>query len=86
LSNALKLAAYAHTPAWLAGIFLLVPGLSVLAILGLYGVYLLWSGLPPLMHAPPETTLAYAATVGGCALAFALALSVIQIVLFATAR
>ena len=49
---ALKLTVYSYTPVWLAGIFLLVPGLSFLTILGLYGVYLLWLGLPLLMQAP----------------------------------
>ena len=45
-ANAVKLSAYSHTPLWLAGIFLLVPGLNFLLILGLYGFYLLWIGLP----------------------------------------
>src|SRR5262245_63008017 len=35
--NAVKLSAYSHTPLWLAGIFLLVPGLSFLLILGQIG-------------------------------------------------
>ena len=65
---ALKLAVYSTTPVWIAGIFLLVPGLSFLVILGLHGLYLLWTGLPVLMQAPPEKTLPYAATAGGCAL------------------
>src|SRR5438067_2478197 len=43
--NALKLTTYSYTPAWLAGIFLLVPGLSFLTLAGVYGVYLLWFGL-----------------------------------------
>jgi Yip1 domain len=42
--NALKLAVYSMTPAWLAGIFSLIPGFRVLGILGLYGLYLLWVG------------------------------------------
>src|SRR3954447_458601 len=58
--NALKLTVYSYTPAWLAGIFLLVPGLSFLSILGLYGFYLLWLGLPVLMRAPRDKALAYA--------------------------
>jgi hypothetical protein len=71
---ALKLAVYSATPVWIAGIFLLVPGLSFLVILGLQGVYLLWTGLPILMRAPAEKTLPYAATVGGCALIMAVGL------------
>jgi hypothetical protein len=61
--RALKLTAYAYTPAWLAGIFLAVPGLSFLGVLGLYGFYLMWIGLPVLMQAPRERSLSYAAVV-----------------------
>jgi hypothetical protein len=52
--HALKLSVYSATPFWLAGVFLLIPGLGILRILGLYGVYLLWLGIPPLMRAPEE--------------------------------
>jgi hypothetical protein len=62
-SHALTLTAYAFTPAWLAGIFLAVPGLSFLGVLGLYGFYLMWIGLPVLMQAPRERSLSYAAVV-----------------------
>jgi hypothetical protein len=36
-ARAVKLAVYSSTPVWIAGIFLLVPGLSFLVILGLHG-------------------------------------------------
>jgi hypothetical protein len=71
---ALKLAVYSSTPVWIAGIFLLVPGLSFLVILGLQGLYPLWTGLPILIRAPPEKALAYTAAVGGCALIIAVGL------------
>ncbi|MGH6769033.1 MAG: Yip1 family protein [Xanthobacteraceae bacterium] len=61
--HALKLTAYAFTPAWLAGVFLAVPGLSFLGVLGLYGFYLMWIGLPVLMQAPRERSLSYVAVV-----------------------
>jgi hypothetical protein len=64
--GALKLAAYSLTPLWLTGIFLLIPGLGFLRLLGLYGVYLLWLGLPPLMRAPEQKSLAYTGAVAGC--------------------
>jgi len=67
-ANAVKLSAYSHTPLWLAGIFLLVPGLSFLLILGLYGFYLLWIGLPMLMKVADDKALPYAAAVTACAL------------------
>jgi Yip1 domain len=79
--NALKLTVYSYTPAWLAGIFLLIPGLSFLTILGLYGLYLLWLGLPPLMQAPRDKTLPYAATVVGCAVVIAIVIGAVQAVM-----
>jgi hypothetical protein len=66
--GALKLSIYSHTPVWLAGIFLLIPGLNFLMVLGLYGSYLLWLGLPPLMRAPKERALSYALAVTLCSL------------------
>jgi hypothetical protein len=62
---ALKLAVYSNTPVWVTGIFLLAPGLWFLTVLGFYGFYLLWSGLPILMKAPQERSLLYAAIVIG---------------------
>ena len=56
--QALKVAAYAHTAAWVAGIFAIMPGLRMLGILGLYSFYLLYLGLPVLMKSPNERALA----------------------------
>ena len=67
--NALKLAVYSMTPGWVAGIFLLIPVLGFLAfILGLYGFYLLWVGLPPLMKGPEEKAIVYTAATVLCAI------------------
>jgi hypothetical protein len=76
-SNALKLSVFSHTPLWLAGIFLLVPGLNFLMILGAYGVYLLWIGLPLLMRTPREKSLRYAVLVTACALIPAVVLAIV---------
>jgi hypothetical protein len=75
--NAVKLSVYSHTPLWLAGIFLLVPGLNFLLILGLYGFYLLWVGLPMLMGGPKYRALPYAVFVTGCALIPAIVLAIL---------
>jgi hypothetical protein len=61
--QALKVAAYGSTAAWLAGVFNLVPMLAFLGILGLYSLYLLYLGLPKLMKAPEEKALGYTAVV-----------------------
>jgi hypothetical protein len=59
-ANALKLAAYTPTAYWVAGVFLLIPALRILAgLAGLYGFYLLWTGLPPLMKVPEDKAIGY---------------------------
>lgn len=75
--QAFKVAGYAYTPAWLAGIFLLVPGLGFLRLLGLYGLYLLYLGLPKLMKAPQDKALAYTAVVVVAAFVVMVALTII---------
>jgi hypothetical protein len=61
--QALKVAAYSSTAAWLAAVFAIVPGLAILGILGLYSLYLLYLGLPVLMKAPAEKAGAYTVVV-----------------------
>jgi hypothetical protein len=85
-SSALKLTVYSYTPVWLAGIFLLIPGLSFLTILGLYGLYLLWLGLPPLMQAPRDKALPYAGAVVLAALIIQIVIGVILAALFIGSR
>lgn len=57
--QALKVAAYGSTAAWLAGVFNLLPMLAFLGILGLYSLYLFYLGLPNLMKAPAEKAIGY---------------------------
>lgn len=76
--SALKLAVYSYTPVWLAGIFLLLPGLRFLTMLGLYGLYLLWTGLPPLMRVPRDRSLIFAFAVVVCAVIVFIALAILQ--------
>ena len=57
---AMKVAVYASTPAWIAGILGIIPMLGVLAIIAsLYGLYLFYVGLPILMETPKEKVLGY---------------------------
>ena len=76
--NALKLVVYSYTPTWLAGVFLLIPSLGFLAILGLYGLYLLWSGIPPLMKAPQEKSIVYTLAIIVCAIVIGLIVGLVQ--------
>jgi hypothetical protein len=61
--QALKLAVYSSTPFWLAGAFGLIPVLRPLQILGLYGLYILYLGLPILMKTPRDKTAGFTAVI-----------------------
>ena len=53
-ARAFTLAVYSAIPVWLAGVFLLLPGLRFLMLLGCYGVYVLIAGLPPMTKTPAQ--------------------------------
>ena len=56
--QALKLAVYSFTPAWIAGVLRIVPLLGIFAIFAaLYSIYLLYLGLPRLMKSPQDKAL-----------------------------
>lgn len=57
--QAFKVAAYAGTASWLAGVFQIFPPIALLGLLGLYSLYLLYLGLPRLMKAPEEKAMPY---------------------------
>jgi len=60
-NNAMKIAVFSMTAAWVAGIFYIIPFLGVLAILGaFYGFYILYLGFDAsLMDTPKEKILGY---------------------------
>jgi hypothetical protein len=81
LHRGIKLAAFSHTPVWLAAPLLLVPRIGpTLALAGtLYGVYVYYLGIGDLLCVPPRgrlvcTALAIAATIAVAATMGALAL------------
>jgi len=61
LDNAMKLAVYSMTPAWIAGVLHIIYFLSPLVILAsLYGIYILYLGLvTPLMNTPKDKVVSY---------------------------
>ena len=68
-ANALKVMVYAFTPYWVLGICQMIAGLRFVGYVGaLFGIYLLWLGLPRLMKAPPDRALPYVATTAACAI------------------
>lgn len=77
-AQAMKCAVYASTPAWLGGIFNLIPTLGILALLAsLYCLYLLYLGLPVLMKAPKDKAVGYTVVVVLCAIVLAIVAGVI---------
>jgi hypothetical protein len=68
-AQALKVAVYSYTPAWVAGVLNILPTLGVLVLLAaLYGLYLLYLGLPRLMKCPQDKAVGYTAVVVVCAI------------------
>ncbi len=68
-NQALKVAVYSYTPAWIAGVLQILPLLGILAVLaGLYGLYLLYLGLPKLMKCPEDKAVGYTVVVVICAI------------------
>ncbi len=62
LVPALKLVAYSHTPTWLGGIFFLLPFLGVVELLlALYGLYLLYAGVTPVMGIASDRAVTFTA-------------------------
>ena len=75
-SQALKVAVYSYTPAWIAGVLQIVPLLGIFAIFAaFYGIYLLYLGLPSLMKCPPDKTIGYTAVVVVCAIVLGVVLA-----------
>ncbi len=74
--QALKVAVYSYTPAWLAGVLNISLLLAMLGILAaLYGLYLLYLGLPRLMKSPQDKALPYTVVVLICAIVISIVLA-----------
>jgi hypothetical protein len=77
--QAMKVAAYSGTAGWVAGVFSLVPALAFIgALCGLYGLYLLYTGLPRVMKSPPEKTLGYTIVTIICAIVLYLVVAAVM--------
>ena len=55
-----QLAAYSSTAGWVGALFNILPSLAIIgSLIGLYGLYLLYLGLPKLKKTPPEQATGY---------------------------
>jgi hypothetical protein len=78
VNQALKLAAYASTPAWIAGALQVLPSLSVIVLLaGLYSLYVLYVGMPVMMKTPQDRAVGYAAVTVVCVILLSIAASAV---------
>lgn len=74
-NNAFKLVAYSYTASWLAGIFGLIPSLAFFGLLGLYSLYLLYTGATPLMKVPQDKAVGFTAVAVLCAVLLAIVIA-----------
>lgn len=59
-NKALQLVVFSYTPSMVAGIFFIYPSLAIIATLaGIYGLYLLYLGIGPMMKTPQEKITGY---------------------------
>jgi hypothetical protein len=76
--QALQVAVYSYTPAWVAGVLQIFPLLGLLAIFGaLYGLYLLYLGLPRLMKCPQDKAVGYTVVVVICAIVISMCVTAV---------
>jgi hypothetical protein len=57
--RSMQLVVYSYTPMLIAGIFQIIPALSILGIVGLYGLYLLYLGIAPIKKSPEDKVTGY---------------------------
>lgn len=77
-SQAMKVAVYAYTPAWVAGVLQILPSLGIVVFIAmLYGLYLLYLGLPRLMKCPQEKAVGYTAVVVVCTIVLTIVIGMI---------
>jgi hypothetical protein len=77
-AQAMKVAVYSYTPAWIAGILGIIPALGLIGVvISLYGLYLLYLGLPRLMKNPEEKSIGYTAVVVICAIVIGIVISML---------
>jgi hypothetical protein len=73
--SAFKLAVYSFTPVWLTGVFLVLPGLRFLLLMGFYGAYILRLGLPQLTRAKRVSDFTVLIVIAAFALLYAAAVA-----------
>jgi hypothetical protein len=80
-NNAMRVACYAPTAAWVVGVFSLIPFLGILRILALYRLYLLHTGLVALMRPPADKAVIYTVVTVVCCIVIGIVVAIIPAML-----
>jgi hypothetical protein len=60
MGRSVQLVAYSYTPGWIGGLLAIIPSLALIGtIAALYGLYLLYVGLPKLKKTPADKQMGY---------------------------
>jgi hypothetical protein len=60
MGRSIQLVAYAYTPAWVGGLLAIYPPIALVGTLaGLYGLYLLYIGMPKIKKTPADKVVGY---------------------------
>jgi Yip1 domain len=59
MNASLKTVVFSYTAIWIAGVFHIIPYISILSILGLYSLYLLYIGMGIVKEVPKDKLLGY---------------------------
>jgi Yip1 domain len=60
MGRSVQLVAYSFTPGWIGGLLAIIPSLSIIGgLAGIYGLYLMYLGLPKLKKTPADKHVTY---------------------------
>ena len=60
MGRSVQLVAYSYTPAWIGGLLAIYPPIALIgALAGLYGLYLMYIGMPKLKKTPADKQVGY---------------------------
>jgi hypothetical protein len=60
MGRSVQLVAYSYTPAWVGGLLAIYPPLAIIGTLaGLYGLYLIYAGMPKIKKTPADKHVGY---------------------------
>jgi hypothetical protein len=85
-NNAMKIAVYAPTAFWVAAVFNMQPPLAFLSLMGLYSLYLLYTGLATLMKPPADKVLTYTIATVACVVLLWIVLVGVPVLVLGTHR